>query len=50
MGTNRDFAFFHVFGNFFANISLPMRPREKIVGVENAPREISYKLGYMRVS
>jgi len=37
-------AFFHVFGNFFANISRSMRPRGKIVGVENVPRKISYRI------
>jgi len=35
---------------FFANISRFMRPRGKIVGIENVPREISYKIGYSRVS
>jgi len=27
-----------------------MKPRGKIVGVENVPHEISYKVGYFRVS
>ena len=42
-------AFFHVFGDFFG-ISQSMRPRGKIVGVENVSREISYKVGHSRVS
>jgi len=34
------FAFFHVFGSFFANISRSRRLRGKLVGVENVPSEI----------
>jgi len=34
----------------FFTISRSMRPRGKIVGVENVPREISYKVGHSRVS
>ena len=44
------FVFFHVFDNFFANISRYMSPRERIVGVENVPRKISYKVGHSIVS
>jgi len=35
---------------FFANISQSMRPREKIEEAENAPHEISYRIGHSRVS
>jgi len=44
------FAFFHVFGDFLANIRRSMRPRGKILGVENVPRKISYNVGHTRVS
>ena len=44
------FAFFHVSGNLFVNISRSIRPRGKIVGVENVPREILYKVDHSRVS
>jgi len=44
------FAFFHVFGNFFANISRSIRPRGKFEGVENVSRGISYKVGHSRVN
>jgi len=43
------FAFFTFSATFFANISRSMRPRGKIVGVENVSREISYKVGHLRV-
>jgi len=35
---------------FFANISRSMRPRRKIVGVENVLREISHRIDFSRVS
>jgi len=35
---------------FCEYLAMYMRPREKIVGVENGPREISYKVGHSRVS
>jgi len=44
------FACFHVFGNIFAYISRPMRPRRKIVRVKNVSCKISYKVGHSRVS
>jgi len=47
---SRDFLFFHVLGDFIANISWSMRPREKFVGVENIPQKILCKVGYSRVS
>ena len=50
MGTNRDFCIFSRFGNFFTNFSRSMRPRRKIVRVENIPRKIFYKVGLSRVS
>jgi len=37
------FAFLHVFGNVFANISRSMKPRRKIVRVKNVSREILHK-------
>jgi len=43
------FAFFQVYDNIFANISQSMRPRGKIVEVENIPREILYKFGHSKV-
>jgi len=35
---------------FFANISRSMTSRGKIVGVENVPREISYKIDHSGIS
>ena len=46
----RNLDIFHVLGDFCANISRSMRPKGKIVGVEDVPLEISYKLGHSRVS
>ena len=50
IGHSGGLFFFLVFGNTLANISRSMRPRGKIVGVENVPREILYKVGYSRVT
>jgi len=44
------FDFFHVLGAFFANISSSMKPRGKIVGIENISRKIFYEVGHSRVS
>ena len=45
-----NFACFHVFGNIFAYMSRSMRPRRKIVVIENVSGKISYKVGHSRVS
>jgi len=44
----RFWPFFHVFGDFFANTSQSMRPRGKIIGIENVLRKILYNVGYFK--
>ena len=44
------FFFLHVSDNFSANISRSIKPRRNIMGIENVPREISYKVGHSRIS
>ena len=46
---SRFLPFFTFLTTFFANISRSMRPRGKIVVVENVPREISHKVGHSKV-
>ena len=41
---------FTFLATFFTNISQSMRPRGKIVGIENVARKISYRVGHSEVS